>query len=194
MTASVPGAQMDPDNPQADNHPKLVTPAAVYLVSEDAPNGRIIQAARGRFASDAVLRVPVVGNCRLLIVLTPDKQVACGGIFTYYADVIQYHLGGTAASELRIAPSKLMFDTVIADAATAETPDHHHVTDQPFRWLHLGGGVGAKDDNLARFKKGFSNREHWFRTLEMIHDPSTYKNLSGSREDAGFFPLYRSPE
>ena len=36
------------------NHPKLVSLAALYLVSEDAPNGRIIQAARGRFASDAV--------------------------------------------------------------------------------------------------------------------------------------------
>ena len=31
-----------------------MSPAALYLVSEDAPNGRIIQAARGRFASDAV--------------------------------------------------------------------------------------------------------------------------------------------
>ncbi len=54
MTASVPGAQMNPDDPQPDNHPKLVSPAAIYLVSEDAPNGRVIQAARGRFASDAV--------------------------------------------------------------------------------------------------------------------------------------------
>ena len=54
MTASVPGADMNPDDPSPDNHPKLVSPAAIYLVSEDAPNGRVIQAARGRFASDAV--------------------------------------------------------------------------------------------------------------------------------------------
>ncbi len=54
MTASVPGSEIDADNPDAANHPKLVSPAALYLVSEDAPNGRIIQAARGRFASDMV--------------------------------------------------------------------------------------------------------------------------------------------
>ena len=54
MTASVPGSEIDADNPDPANHPKLVSPAAIYLVSEEAPNGRIIQAARGRFASDMV--------------------------------------------------------------------------------------------------------------------------------------------
>ena len=52
MTASVPGSDIDPENPDADNHPRLVTPAVIYMCSEDAPNGRIIQAARGRFATD----------------------------------------------------------------------------------------------------------------------------------------------
>ena len=54
MTASVPGSEIDADNPDSANHPRLVSPAALYLVSEDAPNGRIIQAAGGRFASDMV--------------------------------------------------------------------------------------------------------------------------------------------
>ncbi|MFT7218420.1 MAG: NAD(P)-dependent dehydrogenase (short-subunit alcohol dehydrogenase family) [Candidatus Azotimanducaceae bacterium] len=54
MTASVPGSTIDADAPAEANHPKLVTPAAVYLASEDAPNGRIIQAAGGKFASDMI--------------------------------------------------------------------------------------------------------------------------------------------
>ena len=54
MTASIPGRELDPDNPDPESHPKLVTPAAIYLVSEDAPNGKILQAAGGKFASDAV--------------------------------------------------------------------------------------------------------------------------------------------
>ena len=54
MTASVPGRDMNPDDPDPGYHPKLVSPAAVYLVSEDAPNGRIIQAASGKYASDMV--------------------------------------------------------------------------------------------------------------------------------------------
>ncbi len=54
MTASVPGSNIDADNPDPANHPGLVSPAALYLVSEDAPNGRILQAAGGKFASDMV--------------------------------------------------------------------------------------------------------------------------------------------
>ena len=54
MTASVPGSEIDPDKPDPGNHPSLVSPVILYLASEDAPNGRIIQAARGRFASDMV--------------------------------------------------------------------------------------------------------------------------------------------
>ncbi len=141
-------------------------------------------------------------NCRLLTVHRPDGEVACGGLFTYYADVIQYHLGGTAESELNAAPSKLMFDTVIEDAATATAATSaasptaangtsSTITNSNYQWLHLGGGVGAKDDNLARFKKGFSNREHWFRTIEMVHHRDVYESLSQGKEDTGFFPLYR---
>ena len=54
MTASVPGSTIDLDNPAADNLPGLVSPAVLYLTSEEAPNGRIIQAAGGKFASDMV--------------------------------------------------------------------------------------------------------------------------------------------
>ncbi len=54
MTASVPGSTIDLDNPAADNLPALVSPAVLYLTSEEAPNGRIIQAAGGKFASDMV--------------------------------------------------------------------------------------------------------------------------------------------
>jgi NAD(P)-dependent dehydrogenase (short-subunit alcohol dehydrogenase family) len=54
MTASIPGSDIDADEPDERNHPKLVSPAVLYMVSEDAPNGRIIQAAGGRFASDMV--------------------------------------------------------------------------------------------------------------------------------------------
>ena len=54
MTASVPGSEIDPDNPAEDNHPGLVSPAVLLMAGEDAPNGRIVQAAGGKFASDMV--------------------------------------------------------------------------------------------------------------------------------------------
>ena len=54
MTASVPGSEIDADNPAEDNHPGLVSPAVLLMAGEDAPNGRIVQAAGGKFASDMV--------------------------------------------------------------------------------------------------------------------------------------------
>ncbi|MBV1878060.1 MAG: SDR family NAD(P)-dependent oxidoreductase [Pseudomonadales bacterium] len=54
MTASMPGSKMDAENPDARNHPKLVSPVVLYLASEDAPNGKVIQAAGGRYARDEV--------------------------------------------------------------------------------------------------------------------------------------------
>ncbi|MEE9254380.1 MAG: SDR family NAD(P)-dependent oxidoreductase, partial [Pseudomonadales bacterium] len=54
MAASIPGSAADPDNPRPEGNPALVTPAVLYLCSEDAPNGRIIQASGGRYATNAV--------------------------------------------------------------------------------------------------------------------------------------------
>ena len=54
MTASVSGSTIDADNPDPANHPKLVSAAILLMASEDAPNGRIVQAAGGKFASDAI--------------------------------------------------------------------------------------------------------------------------------------------
>ena len=55
MTASVPGSKSDPDNPAPESHPKLVSPAVLYMSGEDAPNGRIIQAMGGRFSTNVVV-------------------------------------------------------------------------------------------------------------------------------------------
>lgn len=49
MTATVPGRDFDPDNPPEKSAPKLVSPAVLYMASEDAPNGAVINAMGGRF-------------------------------------------------------------------------------------------------------------------------------------------------
>lgn len=55
MAASIPGSTADPDNPSAAGNPGLVTPAVLYLCSEDAPNGSIVQASGGRYSANAVV-------------------------------------------------------------------------------------------------------------------------------------------
>ncbi len=50
MTATVPGRQVDPDDPPPERSPSLVSPAVLFMASEDAPNGAVITAAGGRFS------------------------------------------------------------------------------------------------------------------------------------------------
>jgi hypothetical protein len=65
------------------------------------------------------------------------------------------------------------------------------------RVLHLGGGVGSRDDSLFRFKTGFSDLRSPFQTWRVICDHKRYVELT---EDAGvfnapidgFFPAYRA--
>lgn len=54
MIASIPGSNVDADAPPVESHPDLVSPAVLYMCGEDAPNGRIIHAARGRYSSSAI--------------------------------------------------------------------------------------------------------------------------------------------
>lgn len=49
MTASVPGRDVDVSAPPPERDPSKVTPAVLYMCSEDAPNGKIIQSGGGRF-------------------------------------------------------------------------------------------------------------------------------------------------
>jgi NAD(P)-dependent dehydrogenase (short-subunit alcohol dehydrogenase family) len=55
MTADLPGRDpVDVDNPPAERAPGLVTPAVIYMCSEEAPTGRIFQAAGGNFSTAAM--------------------------------------------------------------------------------------------------------------------------------------------
>jgi len=60
MIATIPGRDFDVNDPPPQSAPKLVSPAVLYMCSEDAPNGAVINAMGGRyyrsqvFVNDAV--------------------------------------------------------------------------------------------------------------------------------------------
>lgn len=55
MTATVPGrAKVDIDSPPPERSPSLVSPAVLFMCSEDAPTGKVIQGSGGRFSVSAV--------------------------------------------------------------------------------------------------------------------------------------------
>ncbi len=74
------------------------------------------------------------------------------------------------------------------------------LADAGCRELNLGGGVGAAEDGLFRFKAQFSERRAPFATLRWVLDPERYRDLCaakglGVRSDigSGWFPAYRDP-
>ena len=54
LIGTIPGRDVDPENPRPEAHPKLVTPAVILLCSEDAPTGKVIQSGSGRFSTCAI--------------------------------------------------------------------------------------------------------------------------------------------
>jgi len=54
MTATIPGMASDDGEVNPERAPGLVTPAVLFLCSEDAPSGKTIQAGSGRFLTNAV--------------------------------------------------------------------------------------------------------------------------------------------
>ncbi|MCB1685981.1 MAG: SDR family NAD(P)-dependent oxidoreductase, partial [Pseudomonadales bacterium] len=50
MIGSIPGRDVDPDNPDPERHPRLVSPAVLFMCSENAPNGVTLNAAGGNFS------------------------------------------------------------------------------------------------------------------------------------------------
>jgi len=54
LIGTIPGREVNPDNPDPMRHPKLVTPAVLLMCSEEAPTGKVILAGNGRFSCAAV--------------------------------------------------------------------------------------------------------------------------------------------
>ncbi|MXS69612.1 peptidoglycan bridge formation glycyltransferase FemA/FemB family protein [Flavobacteriaceae bacterium W22] len=124
-------------------------------------------------------------KCKLLFVESPDQKLCAAAFFVISSEIIQYHLGGTLTEFLQDAPIKLLFDFII---------NSHSNSNMKF---NLGGGLGGSEDNLYKFKEGFSNEKIKFSTLRIVHNQDVYNNLTSNfdKEDrkniSEFFPLYR---
>lgn len=98
---------------------------------------------------------------------------------------VQYHLSGATERGQRHQPAKLIIDEVQRWAKEAG-----------YRRLHLGGGLGATEDSLLRFKAGFSPEAHTFRSWRAVLRAASYEQRCANAglsvgSDTGFFPAYR---
>lgn len=133
-----------------------------------------------------------LGSDARLFFVHSGNELACAALFVSCRGFVQYHLGGTREEYLRLSPMKLMVDEVRLWATRQES-----------KALHLGGGVGGREDSLFWFKAGFSDRRNEFNVWRWVIDPGAYaaacsckekwnasNGLKGASEE--FFPQYRS--
>lgn len=131
-------------------------------------------------------------DTRLFVCDYEDKVIAAG-LVTVYQGIMQYHLAGTHRDYLKLSPLKVLIDATRLWAA-----------EQGLRICHLGGGVGAREDNVFLYKAGFSRRRHDFQVWRWVVNPAAYQSLCAAREadntrlglrptSADYFPAYRTP-
>lgn len=135
-----------------------------------------------------------LGNRLRLFFAELGGQVHSAAMFLIGNEIIQYHLSGIAA-EFRHSGggSRLILNHV-----------RRWGTENGFSWLHLGGGLSAREDSLFKFKAGFSPLRRPFYTVRLVVDSDLYQWLAqrwrqwGDRHgyspaDDHFFPAYRQP-
>jgi serine/alanine adding enzyme len=96
---------------------------------------------------------------------------------------LHYHLGAATDEGYALGASKLLF------LEAARWGREHG-----FAELHLGSGLGGREDSLWTFKQRLSRapgREFWIGKL--VHDADAYRELSCGAAADGFFPAYRAP-
>ena len=129
---------------------------------------------------------------QLFVAQASDGKMISGGLFTCCDGIVQYHLGGTSGSALKLSPMPLVLDAVRIWGNEIGA-----------RVFHLGGGVGAQADSVFQFKTRFSPRRHGFATWRWIIAPEVCESLVEARRrsnevrnlepvSSDYFPPYRT--
>lgn len=114
-----------------------------------------------------------------------DKKVIAASIMLATNEKMHYHLSGSAQEHRNLAPTNLLlYETALWGCENG------------YQTLHLGGGLGSKEDSLYKFKKGFNrNSSCRFCIGRKIIDREVYQSLVDKRgnsiEDYSYFPQYR---
>lgn len=118
-----------------------------------------------------------------------ESEIIASAIFLFANNYIHYHLSASKEEYRSLAPTNLL----LYEAAVWGSING-------FKKLHMGGGVGGKEDNLYKFKKAFNKKENsQFYIGTKIYDNKKYNELVAIRKEAynptmqnGYFPIYRS--
>jgi len=124
-----------------------------------------------------------LGNSVKLYIAELKDKIIAASIFLLSEKIVQYHLSGARSEYFSFSGTKVIINEVRKWAKA-----------RGFSWLHLGGGVGSKEDTLFRFKAGFSKYRPQFNIIKWIIDPVIYRKAVNRKKSSNvsFFPAYRS--
>lgn len=127
----------------------------------------------------------LAANAQVFYAVMEGKVIAAS-IMLSANGYMNYHLSGSLREYAHLAPSNLL----LHEAALWGSANG-------CRTLHMGGGVGSREDNLFKFKKSFYRPEGLprFAIGRKILDQDGYDHLVALRGDCpegGFFPRYRA--
>lgn len=97
-----------------------------------------------------------------------------------------YHLAASSSEGYEFGASYALVATAL-----------EHLRERGVRWVNLGGvPVGARDDGLAYFKRGWADAERPAHLCGRILDRDAYAQLTGGARGAAaaWFPAYRASE
>lgn len=114
-----------------------------------------------------------------------DGKVIAASIMIGANGFMNYHLSGSLREYQHLAPSNLLLHEAALWGCS-----------NGYKTLHLGGGVGSREDSLYKFKSAFNRNETYqFSIGKKIFLDREYKMLSLMRKantESGFFPAYRA--
>ncbi len=114
-----------------------------------------------------------------------DGKIIAASIMIFANGYMNYHLSGSLREYQSLAATNLL----IYKAALWGCHNG-------YRSLHLGGGVGSKEDGLYKFKSSFNRgRTYQFAIGKKIYMRDVYDALVSQKvvsEGDSFFPLYRA--
>ena len=113
-----------------------------------------------------------------------EGEIVAMALWVRSLEVTYYHLGASDARGYEVQAMYGIFAAAHEHFATTKV-------------MHLGGAAGVtpnEDDGLARFKRGFANREVEAYFCGACLDPARYAALTkdGAASNS-FFPAYRKP-
>lgn len=117
-----------------------------------------------------------------------EGKIIAASIILFANKRINYHLSGSVKEYQKFAPTNLLLYKVALWGS-----------ENGYKTFHLGGGVGAHEDSLYKFKKAFYREESCaFHIGKKIFNQEIYNKLVAIREQIsdeikpGFFPQYRA--